>query len=90
MINFKSVNTKEADSFEDMVKEMEEKQFPWPYLQEETQEVAKAYGAHRAPHFYAFDESRKLICTGRAVDCLREPEKVTEKDLEQTYQKKGG
>lgn len=87
-INSNSANTNEADSFENMVKEMEEKQFPWPYLYDETQEVAKAYGALRTPHFYVFDESRKLIYTGRAVDRPREPEKVTEKNLEQALLEK--
>lgn len=65
-----------------MVSDMEEKKFPWLYLHDETQEVAKAYGALRTPHFYVFDENRELIYTGRGVDNPREPEKMTVNDLD--------
>ena len=58
-INSNSAKTKPEDSYENMVKLMEEEKFPWDYLHDETQEVAKAYGALRTPHFYVFDEERK-------------------------------
>src|SRR5690625_4847642 len=67
-INANSSNTNPKDSFEHMVSNMEENEFPWVYLHDETQEVAKAYGALRTPHFYVFDENRKLIYTGLCVD----------------------
>ena len=50
---------------------MKEKKFPWVYLRDESQDVARAYGALRTPHFYVFDRSRKLIYTGRGVDTPR-------------------
>ena len=81
-INSNSAKTNPTDSFEHMVSDMEEKKFPWLYLHDETQEVAKAYGALRTPHFYVFDEDRKLIYTGRGVDNPREPEKMTVNDLD--------
>lgn len=81
-INSNSSKTNPTDSFEHMVSDMEENKFPWLYLHDETQEVAKAYGALRTPHFYVFDEDRKLIYTGRGVDNPREPEKMTVNDLE--------
>lgn len=87
-INSNSANTNSEDSFENMVKEMEEKKFPWLYLHDETQEIAKAYGALRTPHFYVFNEERELIYTGRAVDNPREPEKVTVNDLERALTEK--
>ena len=65
-----------------MVKRMEEHRFPWTYLVDTTQEVAKAYGALRTPHFFVFNKERKLVYTGRAVDSPREPEKITSYDLE--------
>lgn len=46
---------------------MREHEFPWVYLHDETQEVARAYGALRTPHFYVFGRERRLICTGRAA-----------------------
>ncbi|SHM55516.1 thioredoxin family protein [Gracilibacillus kekensis] len=81
-INANSVRTKPDDSFEVMVERMEEKKFPWTYLRDESQEVAKAYGALRTPHFYVFDEKRQLIYTGRGLDNPRESEKATINDLE--------
>ncbi|MGB4471604.1 MAG: thioredoxin family protein, partial [Limnochordia bacterium] len=76
-INSNSEKTYEEDSFENMVKRMEEHKFPWVYLRDQTQEVAQAYGALRTPHFYVFDEERKLVYTGRALDNPRDPSKAT-------------
>ncbi len=81
-INSNSPNTYEEDSFENMVARMEEFHFPWIYLYDRSQEVAKAYGALRTPHFYVFDKDRKLIYTGRGIDNPREPENMTVNDLE--------
>lgn len=81
-INSNSEKTKPDDSFEHMVERMKEHQFPWVYLRDESQEVAKAYGALRTPHFYVFDENRKLIYTGRGVDQPRDTSKMTVNDLE--------
>lgn len=81
-INSNSKNTYPDDDFPHMVKRMEEHQFPWLYLYDESQDVALAYGALRTPHFYVFDKDRKLVYTGRAVDNPREAEKATVNDLE--------
>lgn len=81
-INSNSVNTNSGDSFANMVERMEENQFPWVYLHDESQEVAKAYGGLRTPHFFVFDQDRKLIYTGRGVDQPRDTSKMTVNDLE--------
>lgn len=81
-INSNSVNTKPDDSFARMVELMKEEAFPWIYLHDESQAVAKAYGALRTPHFYVFDEDRKLIYTGRGVDQPRDTSKMTVNDLD--------
>jgi peroxiredoxin len=81
-INSNSPNTYEEDDFDHMVRRMDDNEFPWVYLYDETQEVALAYGALRTPHFYVFDKSRKLIYTGRAIDNPRDTLKVTRRDLE--------
>jgi len=80
-INSNSVNTHENDSFEHMVQRMNENRFPWKYLRDESQDIARAYGALRTPHFYLFDAARKLIYTGRGVDNPRETSKMTVNDL---------
>ena len=81
-INSNSEATKPDDSFDNMVKRMEEHQFPWVYVRDKSQETAKAYGALRTPHFYVFDQELKLVYTGRGVDNPRETDKMTVNDLE--------
>ncbi|WP_066189789.1 MULTISPECIES: thioredoxin family protein [Gracilibacillus] len=81
-INSNSVNTKPDDSYEVMVETMNDQQFPWPYLHDSTQEIARAYGALRTPHFFVFDRNRKLIYTGRGIDNPREADKATMNDLD--------
>jgi peroxiredoxin len=81
-INSNSENTYPEDSFPNMVKRMELHKFPWVYLYDKTQEVAKAYGALRTPHFYVFDEQRKLVYTGRGVDYPRDTSRMTVNNLD--------
>jgi peroxiredoxin len=83
-INSNSPNTYPEDSFDNMVKRMKEQKFPWTYLYDDTQDIARAYGALRTPHFFVFDEKRKLVYTGRGVDNPRETNKMTVNDLENT------
>ena len=81
-INSNSANTHPNDDFEHMVERMNEEKFPWLYLRDESQEVALAYGALRTPHFYVFDQDRKLVYTGRGVDSPRDASGITVNDLE--------
>lgn len=85
-INSNSKITYPDDSFEHMIKRMNENIFPWLYLYDESQEVALAYGALRTPHFYVFDEGRRLIYTGRGVDSPREASKITALDLDRALE----
>lgn len=85
-INSNSKNTYEDDDFQHMVARMKEHNFPWKYLHDESQEVALAYGALRTPHFYVFDETRKLVYTGRGVDNPRDISKMTVNDLERALE----
>jgi len=80
-INSNSKHTYPEDSFDHMVVRMKKEKFPWVYLYDESQEIAKKYGALRTPHFYVFDESRKLIYCGRGVDHPRDTSKITINDL---------
>lgn len=82
-INSNSPNTYQEDDFPHMVARMKEQKFPWVYLHDTAQDVARAYGALRTPHFYLFDAKRHLVYTGRAVDSPRDPSKIQKRDLEQ-------
>jgi peroxiredoxin len=85
-INSNSANTHPNDDFPHMVDRMETHQFPWVYLHDEAQDVARAYGGLRTPHFFVFDRDRKLIYTGRGVDNPRETAKMAVNDLERALQ----
>jgi len=80
-INSNSVNTYAEDSFPHMIERMREHKFPWTYLHDESQEVARAYGALRTPHFYVFDSDRNLVYTGRGVDSPRDASRIKVNDL---------
>jgi len=85
-INSNSANTYSADDFPQMVARMKEWKFPWIYLHDKSQDVARAYGALRTPHFYVFDRERRLIYTGRALDNPRQPEKASTHDLDRALE----
>jgi peroxiredoxin len=85
-INSNSANTYPDDDYEGMVNRMAEYQFPWTYLHDESQDVARVYGALRTPHFYVFDAERKLRYTGRAVDQPRLADQSQVWDLERALE----
>lgn len=85
-INSNSKNTYAEDDFEHMVARMNEHKFPWLYLYDEPQVIAKAYGALRTPHFFVFDKDHRLIYTGRGVDNPRDASKITVNDLERSLE----
>ncbi len=85
-INSNSKNTYAEDDFRHMVARMNKYKFPWLYLYDESQQIAKAYGALRTPHFYVFDKERRLIYTGRGVDNPRDTRKMKTNDLERALE----
>src|SRR5215510_8770686 len=64
-INSNDAATHPHDSPEQMIHEAEARGYPFPYLYDETQEVAKAYGAACTPDFFLYDKSRKLVYRGQ-------------------------
>ncbi|MCB1784981.1 MAG: thioredoxin family protein [Gammaproteobacteria bacterium] len=53
------------DSFDNMQAVAQSKNFPFPYLLDETQEVAKAYGAVCTPDFFGYNAAAELQYRGR-------------------------
>jgi len=62
----------EEDSFSNMKKIAKEYEFLFPYLLDETQEVAKAYGAVCTPDFFGYNKSMKLQYRGRLDESREE------------------
>ena len=73
------------DSYEGMIERAKEKKFPFAYLYDESQEIAKAYGATRTPHMYILKkEGNDLVVkyVGAIDDNSDDPSMVTKKYLE--------
>lgn len=58
-----------------MVELADEKSYPFPYVFDETQQVAKDYGATNTPHVYVLNKDRKVIYIG-AIDNNPKSEKA--------------
>lgn len=69
-------NGGEADALPQMKSRGEQKGFTFPYLFDETQQVAKGFGAKVTPHLFVLDGERKLAYRG-AFDNARKTSKVT-------------
>ena len=67
-INANDAASYPGDSPEQMVREAENRGYPFPYLYDETQEVAKAYRAACTPDFFVFDRDRRLAYRGQFDD----------------------
>jgi peroxiredoxin len=67
----------EEDSFENMQKVAEDFDFPFPYLLDETQQVAKAYGAVCTPDFFGYNADLQLQYRGR-LDASRKESAPTD------------
>lgn len=64
-INSNDVKSHPEDAPDKMKKVAKEQGYPFPYLFDETQEVAKAYKAACTPDFFLFDGDLKLVYSGR-------------------------
>lgn len=60
------------DSFDNMIRVAEQFAYPFPYLLDETQEVAKAYGAVCTPDFFGYNHRLELQYRGRLDESRKE------------------
>jgi peroxiredoxin len=76
-INSNETEGHPTDSMPHMIQRAKERNFPFPYLRDDSQQVALAYGALRTPHYYAFAKDTagawRLKYTGRMDDNPRTP-----------------
>ena len=63
-----NVNTVEEDRLPKMKERAASKNFPYPYLYDQTQKIAKAYGAIYTPEFFVLDKDRKIAYMGAFDD----------------------
>lgn len=85
-VQFVAINSNDAvnypeDSFANMVKRAQEKKFNFPYLRDDSQQVARDYKASHTPHLFVFDAKRQLAYTGKIDDNWQNPSQVKERYL---------
>ncbi|MCY2928718.1 MAG: thioredoxin family protein [Planctomycetota bacterium] len=80
-INSNETDNHPTDSFPHMVERARARGFRFPYVRDDTQSVAKAYGALRTPHFFLFDSSLHLRYTGRLDNSPMDPLQATTHEL---------
>ncbi len=69
------------DSFDNMQRVAREKKFPFPYVFDETQAVAKAYDAQCTPEFFGFNANLELQYRGRLDASRTSPVPNARRDL---------
>lgn len=72
-INSNDAASHPDDGFEPMQRWAEAKAFPFKYLHDETQAVARAYGAVCTPDFFGYDRHLRLQYRGRLDEGRRDP-----------------
>jgi peroxiredoxin len=82
LINSNDATEYPADSFDRMKQRAQEKAYPFPYVRDESQDVARAYGALVTPHVFVFDPDRRLVYQGRIDDDHQAPDRVKQHYLE--------
>ncbi|MCI4342471.1 MAG: thioredoxin family protein [Thermoplasmata archaeon] len=81
LINANETEHYPEDGFEAMAARARLKHYPFPYLRDDSQEVAHAYGALVTPHPMVFGPDRRLLFQGRVDDNHDHPEFVQHKYL---------
>jgi peroxiredoxin len=69
------------DSFPNMVKRASERHYNFPYVRDQTQDIARKFGAICTPHVFLFDKNRKLQYKGRIDDNWKDSSAVKTRDL---------
>ena len=77
----------EGEGMENMKKFAKERDINFPYVLDDTQEVAKAYGATCTPDPFLFDKEQKLVFHGRIDDALEPGQEVTEHTMDENIAK---
>jgi peroxiredoxin len=74
------------DSFEKMKQYHEKYEMNFPYLIDESQDVARAYGSQCTPDIFVYNNERKLSYHGRLDDNWQEPESVEKEELSEAIE----
>lgn len=81
VVNANDADSYPEDNFEKMKQKSAELKLAYPYLRDETQQVATEFGAGCTPEVFAFDHQLRLVYRGRVDDNMEEPQRVTQRYL---------
>jgi peroxiredoxin len=82
-INSNDPSKSEGDSFDEMVRIAKKKGYDFPYLVDESQTVAKSFGATNTPHTFVLTKELKIAYIGAIDDSARKPEAASKKYVEE-------
>ncbi len=85
-INANDAEAYPEDGFEAMRARAAMKGYAFPYLQDEDQSVARAFGALCTPDFFLYDRARTLRYRGRLDDNWKDPDGVKKRDLREAIE----
>jgi len=69
------------DAFDKLAARWRERGYGFPYLHDESQEVARAFGAVCTPDIFVYDRARRLAYRGRIDDSWKDESKVQRREL---------
>jgi peroxiredoxin len=69
------------DAFDKLAERWRRKQYGFPYLHDEAQDVARAFGAVCTPDIFVYDRERRLAYRGRIDDSWKDESKVQKREL---------
>jgi len=69
------------DAFDALAERWRSKGYGFPYLHDDSQDVARAFGAVCTPDIFVYDGQRRLAYRGRIDDSWKDPTKVTRREL---------
>jgi peroxiredoxin len=69
------------DAFDKLAARWRERGYGFPYLHDEGQDVARAFGAVCTPDLFVFDRERRLAYRGRIDDSWKDESRVTRREL---------
>jgi thiol-disulfide isomerase/thioredoxin len=69
------------DAFDKLAARWREKEYGFPYLHDEAQDVARTFGAVCTPDIFVYDRDRRLAYRGRIDDSWKDESKVTRREL---------
>lgn len=76
-----NANRKPSEQLDRMKERAAAKEFPFPYLMDDTQKVAASYGANFTPEFFVLNKDRRIVYMG-AMDDKTESDKVEQRFVE--------